>query len=62
MEFKTSEGRAEIKLTRDGSSFIHEGMILHTGQDLLLEIDGRKHKVTATKVGDTWWVLSLIHI
>ena len=61
MEFKTSEGRAEIKLTRDGSSFIHEGMILHTGQDLLLEIDGRKHKVTATKVGDTWWVHVLGH-
>ena len=37
MEFKTSEGRAEIQLTRDGSSFIREGMILHTGSDLLLD-------------------------
>ena len=56
MEFKTSNGRVEIEAIRDGDSFIHEGMILHTGEDLWLEIDGRKHKAVATKVGDVWWV------
>ena len=56
MEFKTSSGRVEIDPFRDGNSFIHEGMILHTGEDLWLEIDGKKHKAVATKVGDVWWV------
>ena len=56
MEFKTSNGRIEIDAQRVGDSFIHEGMILHTGENLWLEIDGRKHKVVATKVGDVWWV------
>ena len=61
MEFKTSEGRIEIHLTRDGASFIHEGIIVHTGENLWLEIDGRKHKAVATKVGDVWWVHVLGH-
>ena len=56
MEFKTSEGRIEIDAARNGSSFSYEGMTIHTGNDLWLEIDGRKHKVVATKVGDVWWV------
>ena len=61
MEFKTSSGRVEIDPFRDGNSFIHEGMILHTGEDLWLEIDGRKHKAVATKVGDVWWVHVMGH-
>ncbi len=61
MEFKTSSGRVEIDPFRDGKSFIYEGMILHTGKDLWLEIDGRKHKAVATKVGDVWWVHVMGH-
>jgi len=61
MEFKTSNGRIEIDAIRDGDSFIHEGMILHTGEDLWLEIEGRKHKAVATKVGDVWWVHVMGH-
>ena len=61
MEFKTSSGRLEIEAIRDGSSFIHEGMVVHTGQELWLEIDGRKHKAVATKVGDVWWVHVMGH-
>ena len=61
MEFKTSNGRIEIDPSRDGDSFIHEGMILHTGENLWLEIDGRRHKAVATKVGDVWWVHVLGH-
>ena len=56
MEFKTSEGRIEIDAKRSGSAFMHEGMAIHTGDELWLEIDGRKHKAVATKVGDVWWV------
>ncbi len=61
MEFRTSEGRVEIDAMRDGSSFIHEGMIVHTGDKLWLEIDGRMHKAVATKVGDVWWVHVMGH-
>ncbi|MGB1549151.1 MAG: acetyl-CoA carboxylase biotin carboxyl carrier protein subunit [Candidatus Poseidoniaceae archaeon] len=56
MEFKTSEGRIEIDAKRSGSAFTHEGMTIHTGDELWLEIDGRKYKAVATKVGDVWWV------
>ena len=56
MEFKTSEGRIEIDAKRSGSAFTHEGMTIHTGDELWLEIHGRKHKAVATKVGDAWWV------
>ena len=56
MEFKTSEGRIEIDAKRSGSAFTHEGMTIHTGDELWLEIDGRKHKAVSTKVGDVWWV------
>ncbi len=61
MEFKTSKDRIEIDPSRDGNSFTHEGMILHTGENLWLEIDGRKYKAVATKVGDVWWVHVLGH-
>ena len=61
MEFKTSDGRLELDAVRDGSSFIHEGMIVHAGDVLWLEIDGRKHKAVATKVGDVWWVHVMGH-
>ncbi len=61
MEFKTSNGRIEIDPSRDGNSFTHEGMTLHTGENLWLEIDERKHKAIATKVGDVWWVHVLGH-
>ena len=61
MEFKTSNGRIEIDAERVGDSFIHEGMIIHTGENLWLEINGRKHKAVATKVGDVWWVHVLGH-
>ena len=56
MEFKTSEGRIEIDAKRDGSSFSFKGMKIHTGEELWLDINGRKHKAVATKVGDVWWV------
>ena len=61
MEFKTSQGRIEIEPLRDGTSFIHEGMIVNTGDNLWLEIDGRKHKVVATKVDDVWWIHVMGH-
>ena len=61
MEFKTSDGRYEIEPNRDGSSFVHDGIIVHAGGEIWLEIDGRKHKATATKVGDVWWVHVLGH-
>ena len=56
MEFKTSEGRIEIDAKRDGSSFSFKGMKIHTGEELWLDINDRKHKAVATKVGDVWWV------
>jgi 3-methylcrotonyl-CoA carboxylase alpha subunit len=31
-------------------------MKIHTGEELWLEINGRKQKAVATKVGDVWWV------
>ena len=61
MEFKFGGDRIEIFPQRDGSTFIHEGMLLHMGDELWLELDGRKHKATATKVGDVWWVHVLGH-
>lgn len=61
MEFKTSNGRIEIDPSRDGNSFTNEGMVLQTGENLWLEIEGRKHKAVATKVGDVWWVHVLGH-
>ena len=61
MEFKTSEGIFEIEPQREGSSFVYGGLILNIGEELWLEIDGRKHKATATKVGDVWWVHVLGH-
>ena len=61
MEFKTSDGRLELDAVRDGTSFIHEGMIVHAGDVLWLEIDGRKHKAVATKVGEVWWVHVMGH-
>ena len=47
MEFKFGGDRIEILPQRDGSTFIHEGMQLHMGDELWLELDGRKHKATA---------------
>ena len=61
MEFKTYQGRVEIDILREGKSFIHEGLMVETGDNLWLEIDGRKHKAVATKVGDVWWVHIMGH-
>jgi 3-methylcrotonyl-CoA carboxylase alpha subunit len=61
MEFKTSEGLVEIEPQRDGSLFTYQGLILDLSGDLWLEIDGRKYKAHATKVGDVWWVHVLGH-
>jgi 3-methylcrotonyl-CoA carboxylase alpha subunit len=61
MEFKTAGNRVEIEPQRDGSTFVHKDMTLHMGDELWLEIDGRKHKVTATKMGDVWWIHILGH-
>ena len=61
MEFKTSTGRIEIDAKREGDSFVYEGMIVHTGDNLWLEINGRKHKAVATKVDDVWWVHVMGH-
>ena len=56
MEFNTVDGVVEIEPQRDGSTFSSNGMLLEVGSDLWLEIDGRKYKAHATKVGDVWWV------
>ena len=40
MEFKFGGDRIEILPQRDGSTFIHEGMMLHMGDELWLELDG----------------------
>ena len=61
MEFKTSEGRKEIEASREGLTFSNEGLIAHMDNEIWLEIDGRRHKATAAKVGDTWWVHVLGH-
>ncbi|MDP6869921.1 MAG: biotin/lipoyl-containing protein [Candidatus Poseidoniaceae archaeon] len=61
MEFKLGGNRIEIEPQREGSVFIHEGMILHMGPELWLEIDGRKHKANAIKIDDVWWVHVLGH-
>ncbi|RJU87773.1 MAG: biotin/lipoyl-binding protein [Candidatus Poseidoniales archaeon] len=61
MKFKTSDGRKDIEPQREGLVFIHEGLIAQMGDEIWLEIDGRKHKATAAKVGDTWWVHVLGH-
>lgn len=61
MEFKTSDGRKEIDPQKSGMTFMHEGSLAHMGDEIWLEIDGRKHKVTATKIEDTWWVHFLGH-
>lgn len=61
MEFKTSSGISEIEISRDGNRFSNQGMILDISEGLWLEIDGRKHKAEAVKVGDTWWVHVLGH-
>lgn len=61
MEFKTGGGKMEIEPHRDGSMFSHNGLVLHTGNGLWLEIDGRKYKAEAVKVGDTWWVHFMGH-
>lgn len=61
MEFKTSSGISEIEISRDGGRFSNQGMILDISEGLWLEIDGRKHKAEAVKVGDTWWVHVLGH-
>ena len=61
MEFKTSVGRKEIDPQKSGMTFMHEGSLAHMGDEIWLEIDGRKHKVTATKIGDTWWIHVLGH-
>ena len=61
MEFKTANGKAEIEPQRDGSIFSHNGLLLHTENGLWLEIDGRKYKTEAVKVGDVWWVHFMGH-
>lgn len=61
MEFKTSDGRKEIEAHRDGLTFIHGATLVHMGNEIWLEMGGRKHKATAAKVGDTWWVHVLGH-
>lgn len=61
MEFKTSSGISEIEISRDEGRFSNQGMILDISEGLWLEIDGRKHKAEAVKVGDTWWVHVLGH-
>ena len=52
MEFKTANGNAEIEPQREGQIYSHNGLILHTGDGLWLEIDGRKYKTEAVKVGE----------
>ncbi|MGY8754856.1 MAG: acetyl-CoA carboxylase biotin carboxyl carrier protein subunit [Candidatus Poseidoniales archaeon] len=61
MDFKTKDGILEIEPQRNGSQFSYEGLILDLSGGLWLEIDGRKHKAHATKVGDVWWVHILGH-
>lgn len=61
MEFKTANGKAEIEPQREGHIYSHNGLILHTGDGLWLEIDGRKYKAEAVKVGDVWWVHFMGH-
>lgn len=61
MEFKTANGKAEIEPQREGQIYSHNGLLLHTGDGLWLEIDGRKYKVEAVKVGDVWWVHFMGH-
>ena len=61
MEFKTSGEIQAIEPVRDGLTFAHQGICTHMGGEIWLDLGGRKHKATAVKVGNIWWVHVLGH-
>ncbi len=61
MEFKSGGNLVEIDLQREGSTFVYDELILHANEELWLEVNGKKHKATVTKIADVWWVHVLGH-
>ena len=56
MKFITSDGIKEIESAREGSIFNSDGKSVDIQKDIWLEMNGKRHKVVATKVGDCWWL------
>ena len=56
MKFITSDGIKEIEASREGSIFNFDGKSVDLQKDIWLEMNGKRHKVVATKVGDCWWL------
>ena len=56
MKFITSDGIKEIEATREGSIFNFDGKSVDIQKDIWLEMNGKRHKVVATKIGDCWWL------
>tara|TARA_B100000683_G_scaffold126676_1_gene124301 strand:- start:838 stop:1281 length:444 start_codon:yes stop_codon:yes gene_type:complete len=56
MKFITSDGIKEIEAHREGSIFNSDGNSVDIQKDIWLEMNGKRHKVVATKVGDCWWL------
>ena len=56
MKFITSDGIKEIEAPREGSIFNFDGKSVDIQKDIWLEMNGKRHKVVATKIGDCWWL------
>ena len=56
MKFITSDGIKEIEASREGSIFNFDGKSVDLQKDIWLEMNGKRHKVVATKIGDCWWL------
>ena len=56
MKFLTSDGIKEIEASRESSIFKFNEKSVDIQQDIWLEMNGKRHKVVATKVGDCWWL------
>lgn len=56
MKFLTSDGIKEIEASREGSIFKFNEKSVEIQQDIWLEMNGKRHKTVATKVGDCWWL------
>ena len=56
MKFITSDGIKEIEAPSEGSIFNFDGKSVDIQKDIWLEMNGKRHKVVATKIGDCWWL------
>ena len=56
MKFLTSDGIKEIEASRESSIFKFNEKSVDIQQDIWLEMNGKRNKTVATKVGDCWWL------